>query len=134
MFQVFYLDNIDFGTFNREHKLFPRVKHYSNETITRMIECDRCKENDVSSPPRYGRLQVYTLSKANHLKYYSWILSDALTRCRCSGLQTHVTNSAFTLLQNQFHLGLLIVLWFMACRTRVHKRHRWCTLWAASLL
>ena len=56
-FQVFYLDNLDFGPLNIKHQSFPRIVNTVVRPIKVRMNLD-FKEKDLYKPTQFGKLQV----------------------------------------------------------------------------
>jgi hypothetical protein len=61
-FQVFYVDNLDVGDRNIDHRELPRIKAYDNASINYVISQDMLSKKG-DTPAFYGRLLV---SKIKH--------------------------------------------------------------------
>jgi hypothetical protein len=58
--QVLYLDNLDFGTLNKDHQLRPRYKDYSSDVVKNLVAEDRV-ENCSTVIAEFGRTKVLIL-------------------------------------------------------------------------
>ncbi|CAN6168054.1 unnamed protein product [Urochloa humidicola] len=66
--QVIYLDSIDLGVWNMEHKTFPRVKDFAADRIKYMIRADTLENTEDSTDRVFGTRQLLPASKV----CYSW--------------------------------------------------------------
>ena len=56
--QVFYLDNLEIEEWIMDHNVLPRIFCFTYERIQIMIAADTLLQQDLNSPPSFGKSKV----------------------------------------------------------------------------